>query len=311
MLTLFETNAFNNQTALFSTINGRSRSRWSAAAPCSLRPTRYRRARSSSRIRSIRRRKGAGYAAVCAAAVAASRRRRATRREPGAERSARRVGVRPAAFRGAADADRRSPSRRAARSARRPAAAGHDGAGPTGRRRDRVRCGYLAAAEVTGVSVTPHGDPKAAGTLRSVRTSARSVSAAAERCRRRSTCSAPTARRTGRRWSGGPPVFQSQISVAPNPNASAAPRPAFTRAPSVAALQPFRALVSCSYASVLSPDDAKARGFDIQPPACSRRGPRPAEPAPGASPRPRGNPIGAGFIDYAPAPGLSSCGCRT
>jgi hypothetical protein len=74
----------------------------------------------------------------------------------------------------------------------------------------------------------------------------------------------------------------------------------------IAALQPFKALVSCSYASVLTPDEAKIRGFDIQPPG----GPGPAAsaaPAPNTSPgaaRTRTNPRGAGFVNYAPSPGL-------
>jgi hypothetical protein len=103
---------------------------------------------------------------------------------------------------------------------------------------------------------------------------------------------------------GGPPAFQSQITVAPN---SAEPRPAFTPSPAlIAALQPFRALVSCAYATVLTPDDAKARGFAIEPPGI--RAPRPspapsATPEPGASPGPR-NPRGGGFINYAPSPGF-------
>jgi hypothetical protein len=101
---------------------------------------------------------------------------------------------------------------------------------------------------------------------------------------------------------GAPPAFRPQISVTPNN----APRPAFTPSPAlIAALQPFRALVSCAYASVLTPDEAKARGFDIPPPGVRVAPPAPAaSAAPGASPAPRGNPRGGGFIDYAPAPGI-------
>jgi hypothetical protein len=100
---------------------------------------------------------------------------------------------------------------------------------------------------------------------------------------------------------GTPPAFRAQVSVTP---ASGQPRPAFTPSPAlIAALQPFRALVSCAYASVLSPDEAKARGFDIPPPGV-RVAPSPAPSlSPGASPAPRGNPRG-GFIDYAPKPGI-------
>jgi hypothetical protein len=92
------------------------------------------------------------------------------------------------------------------------------------------------------------------------------------------------------------------VSVAPS---SSAPRSAFTPSPAlIAALQPFRALVSCAYASVLSPDEAKARGFDIPTPGV--RPPRPAataSPSPGTSPSP-GPRGGGGFVDYAPAPGI-------
>ncbi|MGA2394370.1 MAG: TonB-dependent receptor [Candidatus Lustribacter sp.] len=104
---------------------------------------------------------------------------------------------------------------------------------------------------------------------------------------------------------GAPPVFQSQITVAPNANT--APRPQFTPSPAlIAALQPFRALISCSYATVLTPDGAKTRGFDIPPPGQPGVRPSPApSPSPGASPAPRGpRGPGAGFVQYAPSPGL-------
>jgi hypothetical protein len=92
------------------------------------------------------------------------------------------------------------------------------------------------------------------------------------------------------------------------PNAPAAPRPQFTPSPAlIAALQPFRALISCSYGTVLTPEDAKARGFDIPTPGQPGVRPSPApSPSPGASPAPRGGPRGpgAGFVQYAPSPGL-------
>lgn len=106
---------------------------------------------------------------------------------------------------------------------------------------------------------------------------------------------------------GPPPTFQSQITVAPNANANPGPRPQFTPSPAlIAALQPFRALISCSYASVLTPDQAKARGFDIPTPGQPGVRPSPApSPAPGSSPAPRGpRGPGAGFVQYAPSPGL-------
>jgi hypothetical protein len=75
----------------------------------------------------------------------------------------------------------------------------------------------------------------------------------------------------------------------------------------IAALQPFRALVSCSYGTVLTPDEAKAHGLDvpvpgIRPPA-EESSAAPASPAPGASPAPRRG-RGNGFINYAPSPGI-------
>lgn len=98
---------------------------------------------------------------------------------------------------------------------------------------------------------------------------------------------------------GPPPAFQSQVEVGPNTGPSQ-PRPQFTPSPElIAALQPFRALVSCSYGSVLTPDDAHARGFDVPTP-----GTRPS-PAPSRSPgAPPPGPRGGGFIDYAPSPGI-------
>ena len=100
---------------------------------------------------------------------------------------------------------------------------------------------------------------------------------------------------------GGPPrAFQSQIAV--GPRAPASPRPQFTPSPELlAALLPFRALVSCSYGTVLSLDDARARGFDVPTPGV--RPTRAPTPSSGATPA-AGPPRGGGFIDYAPSPGI-------
>jgi hypothetical protein len=94
---------------------------------------------------------------------------------------------------------------------------------------------------------------------------------------------------------GPPPVgFQPNVSVGPGP-AAQQPRSQQTPSPELlAALQPFRALVSCSYGTVLTVDEARARGFDVPVP-----GTRPS-PAPSGSPGPRPG----GFIDYAPNPGI-------
>ena len=87
---------------------------------------------------------------------------------------------------------------------------------------------------------------------------------------------------------GGPsPGFSPQVRVAPS--ASSSPRPAFSPSPElIAAIRPFRALTACSYGTVWTTTEAKAHGFDVAPPggpatAGARRG---------------------GFIHYAPSPGI-------
>jgi hypothetical protein len=176
---------------------------------------------------------------------------------------------------------------------------------------------YAAGTEplpaITGVAVTPHGDPKGAWYFALGPDIPRSLfpgrgqNGGGDGGAGRPPGPPPGEGGPGEPGGpGGPGGFRPQISVGPN---SAAPRPAFTPSPElIAALQPFKALVSCAYASVLTPDEAKTRGFDIQPPG----GPRPAPsatPAPGPSaspgaPRQRANPRGSGFINYAPSPGL-------
>jgi hypothetical protein len=160
---------------------------------------------------------------------------------------------------------------------------------------------------VTGVSITTHGDPKGAWYFSLGPNIPRELF---PRPPNAGGAGGPqrAPRPPGEAGLGaGPPAFQPQITVAPNANA--APRAAFTPSPALlAAVVPFRALVSCVYASVLTPDDAKARGFDIVPPGlpgAPRPSPAPTlSPAPGASPAPRRNPPGAGFVNYAPSPGF-------
>jgi len=102
---------------------------------------------------------------------------------------------------------------------------------------------------------------------------------------------------------GGPPGgFQPEVTVQ-SPAGQNAPRPQFSPSPAlIAAVQPFRALVSCSYGTVLTPAEAKADGYDVPPPGV-RPSPAPS-PAPGASPAPRGRRFGGNFIDYAPKIGI-------
>jgi hypothetical protein len=94
------------------------------------------------------------------------------------------------------------------------------------------------------------------------------------------------------------------VTVGPN-EAGQNPRPQFSPSPQlVAAIQPFRALVSCAYATVLSPADAKAQGYDVPVPGV-RPSPNPSPtPAPGASPGAQRRRFGGNFIDYAPKLGI-------
>jgi hypothetical protein len=99
---------------------------------------------------------------------------------------------------------------------------------------------------------------------------------------------------------GPPPGFSPTVRVAPP---SDEPRPAFTPSPElIAALKPFRALTSCSYGTVWTTTEAQAHGFDVAPPGVGA----PPSPAPGASPAPggRGQNRRGGFIHYAPSPGI-------
>lgn len=107
---------------------------------------------------------------------------------------------------------------------------------------------------------------------------------------------------------GGPGGFQPRVAVGPRPTGE--PRPQFTPSPALlAAIQPFRALVSCSYGTVLTPAEAKAQGYDVPTPGV--RPPAPASspsPAPGASPAPGGarggRRFGGSFVNYAPKIGI-------
>ncbi|HZO92198.1 MAG TPA: TonB-dependent receptor [Candidatus Baltobacteraceae bacterium] len=102
---------------------------------------------------------------------------------------------------------------------------------------------------------------------------------------------------------GGPPGgFQPEINVQSEARPNE-PRPQFSPSPQlVAALVPFRALVSCSYGTVLTPGEAKAQGYDVPAPGV-RPSPTPS-PAPGATPAPRRGRFGGNFIDYAPKIGI-------
>lgn len=102
---------------------------------------------------------------------------------------------------------------------------------------------------------------------------------------------------------GGPGGYQQRVMVGPGTQANA-PRVAFTPSPQlIAAIQPFRALAACSYGTVLSPAEAKAQGYDVPAPGVRPLSPPPS-PAPGASPGPRRGRFAGNFIDYSPKIGI-------
>ncbi|HEX3467494.1 MAG TPA: TonB-dependent receptor [Candidatus Elarobacter sp.] len=177
-----------------------------------------------------------------------------------------------------------------------------------------------ALPEVDGITVTPHGDPKGTwwfglgpkipeGVLRG------------RQQQNGQNGGGPREPRGGRGpggGPGGPPTgFQPEVNVAPNPNES--PRPQFSPSPELlAALEPLRALSSCAYGTVMTPNEAKAKGYDVAA-AAQAVAPSPA-PAPGASavpeaspsPAPSGSPRPAGgrrggfpsILNYAPGVGI-------
>jgi len=318
MLTLFETNAFNTETALFSTINGAQPQPLAGGGflLVAANPLPPRTIQVSYSINTGAR-KGAGFARARGGSLRAAAQVAQANASPA-----------PGGVRGGVGFGELHP------------VPPPPGTSPLAVATSRTECtaelqplattafaqlGAAAAAygagtaplpAVTGVEVTPHGDPKGAWYFALGPNIPRDLfprppggGGQAGGGRGPGGPGGPGGR-VGGAGEGGPggapPTFQSQITVAPNANANATPRPVFTPSPAlIAALQPFRALASCSYVTVLTPDESKARGFDIQPPGVvtARPSPRPS-PSPGASPAPRGNPRGPGFIQYAPSPGL-------
>ncbi len=321
MLTLFETNAFNNQTALFSTING--------AQPQPL--------------------VGGGYLLVAGESVAAAhvsdfvfdQYRRAQGRRLCDRRAQRRRAARASAICGESGAECRARRggwfhrrARVRRAALRRAAVQHVDLG--GRDRPSRMHGRFAAACDGRARATRRGgecvcgrhDAVARGHRHHVDAARRALghvvlctrpehparalpASARRRSRRQQRSATPAARRfrwTRWWWSAADVPIADHGGAECEPERDASPRPVLTPSPAlIAALQPFKALVSCAYATVLTPDDAKTRGFDV--PAPGVPGPRPSppsSPAPGASPAPRTPRAGggAGFINYAPSPGF-------
>ena len=161
---------------------------------------------------------------------------------------------------------------------------------------------------VTGLTVTPHGDPKGTWYLglgpnipQSVLDKARAARQAAGNG---ANGGAGAARRPGggepggAGGAGGPPGFQDRVTAA-SPDSQQrqgqnTPSPELT-----AALLPLRAVTACSYGTVLTTTEAKAKGFDVQPGVQVAASPAPSaapaaaaapagSPAPGASPGPNG-----------------------
>lgn len=312
MLTVFETNAFNNQTALFSTIAGAQPqplvgggSLIVAANPLPPRTFQVSYSINTGARAGAGTARGPRLAANRQAPAAASGGNAA----PGGPGLLQQLGFAQMHFVAPPDANSTlalATSRTECTADLQPLA--QTALTQLGAAAAAYAAGTSPLPDVTGVSVTPHGDPKGAWYFALGPEIPREVfQRAAGGNRGPGGPGGPG----GGRFRGGPgggpaaPGFQPQISVGPN-QGPAQPRPAFTASPElIAAVKPFRALVSCAYASVLTPDDAKARGFDIQPPGTPQARPSPPpSPAPGQSPQPRGNPRGAGFVDYAPSPGL-------
>jgi hypothetical protein len=321
MLTLFETNAFNTETGLFSTLSGAypqplngGGSLLTAANPLPPRTIQL------SYSFNTGARPGAGFARVPGARGAAARGVSATANAaaspaPGGPRNGLGFGelkfVPPPA-----GTDPLAPdlTRTECTADLQPLA--KTALAQLGAAASAYAAGTDPLPVVTGISVTPHGEPAGAWYFalgpdipRDLFPRPQGAGTGGRNGGGQNREGPPPGE--GGPGGGGPgaPGFRPQVTVVPN---NAPPRAAFTPSPAlIAALLPFRALVSCSYASVLSPDEAKTRGFDIQPPGvpgAPQPSPSPAaSPAPGASPvarARRANPRGAGFVNYAPKPGL-------
>jgi hypothetical protein len=315
MLTLFETNAFNNQTALFSTINGAQPQPlvgggYLLVAANPLPPRTYQISYSIN----TGARKGAGYATGARKGGAL----RAQAQAQAAASPAPAGGAR--GFIGALGFGELhfvpppfSTSALAVATTRPECTADLQPLATTalaqlGAAANAYAAGTTPLPEVTGINVTPHGDPSGAWYFAIGPNIPRDLFPRPPGGGGGGNGPRPPRPGGGLGGPGGPPpTFQSQITVAPNANANASPRPVLTPSPAlIAAIQPFKALISCAYATVLTPDDAKSRGFDIPAPGVPGTRPSPPpSPAPGTSPAPRTpRAQGPGFIQYAPSPGF-------
>jgi hypothetical protein len=176
---------------------------------------------------------------------------------------------------------------------------------------------------VTGLTVTPHGDPKGTWYLGLGANIPQSVLDKLRAQRQAADAANPAGpRRQGGEPGGpggpsGPPGgFQDRVAAA-SPDSQQ--RAQNTPPPELlAALLPLRAVASCSYGTVMTTNEAKAKGFDVQPGVQAAASPAPSaspapagSPAPGASPGPGGQRRGGGggfgggnAFYYTPAIGL-------
>ena len=177
--------------------------------------------------------------------------------------------------------------------------------------------------EVDGITITPRGDPKGTwwfglgpkipeGVLRGGQQNGGGNGGGQRGGRGGGRSGAGGAGGPG----GPPPGFQPEVNVAPNPNES--PRPQFSPSPElIAALEPLRALASCAYGTVLTPAEAKAKGYDVAAAAQAVAATSPApgasgapatapSPEPSTSPRPGGGRRGGfpSLLNYAPNVGI-------
>jgi Carboxypeptidase regulatory-like domain/TonB-dependent Receptor Plug Domain len=168
---------------------------------------------------------------------------------------------------------------------------------------------------VEGLTVTPHGDRTGTWYLGLAPLIPQSVLDKMRAQRQAAGNAAPGGARRGGPpggpggppgGEGGPGGFQDRVTASSPDSQQRAQQ--FTPPPElIAALLPTRALASCSYGTVMTTTEARAKGYDVE--AGVQLAPAPgASPAPGESPRPRGQGGRGGFggsaFYYAPNVGL-------
>jgi hypothetical protein len=178
---------------------------------------------------------------------------------------------------------------------------------------------------VEGITVTPHGDPKGTWYLGLGPNIPQSVLDKL-RAQRTAADAAGGGNRGGARPAGGaggpggpggeggpPPTggFQERVTAA-SPD-SQQRQQQFTPPPELtAALLPLRAVASCAYGTVLTTNEAKAKGYDVQPGVQVAASPAPSgAPAAANAAGPSGAPAGTGAAGAgrragAGAPGTGS-----